>query len=220
MQRAFLREVSAKNGHQPVEDGVELDVLFNPQSLRLNHRSYGPRGSTRRTAKSKDGQAAGRSHQVTAYTSSLSMELFFDTTHNGKNVQNEKTLKLAKLLQSPGKEEAPYVEVSWGTFLFVGVIDTMDETLEYFSEEGIPLRARVSLRMSSKGLEEYEEQQSGRGGRPSRGEQPVTLSQEGDTVQSIASRTGKNWKEVARANNIDNPRKLQPGTPLSVNGGR
>ena len=33
----------------------------------------------------------------------------------------------------------------WGSFIFQGVVDSMDETLDYFSEEGVPLRATVSL---------------------------------------------------------------------------
>jgi hypothetical protein len=220
MQKMTLREVSSENGHQPVEDGVKLEASFNPENLRLNHRSYGPRGNSRRTKNSKDGQASGKSHQVTGYTNSITMELLFDTTDSGKNVQNEKTLGLTKLFQRPDKEEAPHVEVSWGEFLFVGVIDSMDETLEYFSKEGVPLRSRVNLRMSYKSVEDYKGRQSGRGPESSRGQQPMTLSKEGDTVQSIASRAGKNWKDVARANNIDNPRKLSAGTALRVRGGR
>jgi hypothetical protein len=38
-------------------------------------------------------------------------------------------------------------------------------------------------------------------------------------VQSIAARAGADWKAVASANGIDNPRQLQAGTVLNVNAG-
>jgi nucleoid-associated protein YgaU len=43
------------------------------------------------------------------------------------------------------------------------------------------------------------------------------LSQSGDSVQTIAARSGAgaSWKTIAAANGIDNPRLLPPGTILN-----
>jgi nucleoid-associated protein YgaU len=51
------------------------------------------------------------------------------------------------------------------------------------------------------------------------GTTPLTLTQAGDTVQGLTSRAGlsASWKAVASANNIDNPRKVDPGTVLNLN---
>ena len=51
------------------------------------------------------------------------------------------------------------------------------------------------------------------------GTTPLTLAQAGDSVQALAGRAGLDvsWKAIAAANNIDNPRLLQPGTPLHLN---
>jgi nucleoid-associated protein YgaU len=51
------------------------------------------------------------------------------------------------------------------------------------------------------------------------GTTPLTLSQSGDTLQSLAARAGADWKAVAAANNIDNPRLVEPGTVLDLKAG-
>jgi Contractile injection system tube protein len=40
---------------------------------------------------------------------------------------------------------APLIRLVWGSFLFEGVISSYSETLEYWSPEGVPLRAKVSV---------------------------------------------------------------------------
>ena len=42
----------------------------------------------------------------------------------------------------------PVVRFEWGTFLFSGLIESYRETLDFFSSEGVPLRAQVSLSMT------------------------------------------------------------------------
>jgi LysM repeat protein len=37
------------------------------------------------------------------------------------------------------------VRFSWGTFIFRGIITSIEETLDYFAEDGTPLRATVTL---------------------------------------------------------------------------
>ena len=41
----------------------------------------------------------------------------------------------------------------WGSFLFEGVMDSMDETLEFFSADGRPLRAKVSISITSQDIQ-------------------------------------------------------------------
>ena len=49
------------------------------------------------------------------------------------------------------------------------------------------------------------------------GTSPLTLSQSGELLQSLSARAGVDWKAVASANGIDNPRQLQGGTVLNLN---
>ena len=36
----------------------------------------------------------------------------------------------------------------WGSFLFVGIMESLEETVEFFSPEGVPLRATVALKLN------------------------------------------------------------------------
>jgi hypothetical protein len=107
-------------------------------------------------------------------------------------------------------------------------MDSMNETLEFFSPEGRPLRASVSISITQNKIDPETKTPNGGGsggGSQSpdedasagqRTEQPA--SREGDTMQDVAAReTGdpSNWKGMAAANDIDNPRNLAPGTRLS-----
>src|SRR5204863_3156119 len=81
-------------------------------------------------------------------------DLLFDTTESGKDVRTL-TTKIVAMMQGPQESEqaqkqeasAPreLVRFSWGSFLFNGSIQSVSETLDFFSEEGVPLRSTVKL---------------------------------------------------------------------------
>jgi len=45
------------------------------------------------------------------------------------------------------------VEFRWGRFSFTGVIETLSETLDFWSAEGVPLRSTLQLTMAGTGLD-------------------------------------------------------------------
>ena len=49
------------------------------------------------------------------------------------------------------------------------------------------------------------------------GTTPLTLAQAGESLQTLAGRAGVDWRTVAAANNIDNPRLVQAGTVVDLN---
>jgi hypothetical protein len=84
------------------------------------------------------------------------MELIFDTTLNGIDVRTE-TSRLARLMdpaqQRPRRNnrnrQIPSIVIfQWGTLWFEGYIDSYREKLDYFSAEGVPLRATVTLSLT------------------------------------------------------------------------
>jgi hypothetical protein len=116
----------------------ELKVHFNPAALQLTvANKLGP-------SKSKD-KKGGR-QVVSEASAKLALELVFDTTGSLENVCDT-TVKVAQLMGDKGKP-APQVTFSWGAFRFTGIVDSYKETLEFFSADGIPLRATVSLGMT------------------------------------------------------------------------
>jgi len=250
MPKAKLEVMEGKPLKPKSGEQFRVDVQFNPQSLRINHRTTGTPATNMRTEQSEKTSAPA---QQTGNTSSLTVELLFDTTTSGNDVRKI-TLKIADHMIRPDVKaqgsnqsapESPIVRFSWGTFLFIGTIQSMDETLDFFSEAGVPLRATVNLSMNEVSADRGDPGAFTSGGAIgfsasagfsagasagfsagaslnagiAVGTTPLTLSQSGDTLQGLAGRAGvdASWKAIATANNIDNPRLMDPGTVLNLN---
>jgi LysM repeat protein len=227
--------------------GKKLQVQFNPESLRVSRRRYGSAGI--QSANPNDARQ-GASQQSTGHGATMSIELLFDTSETGKDVLKT-TGEIAAMMASSAADSTAETKVQfhWGTFIFTGTIESMDETIDLFSEQGIPLRSTVSLSMVEGRIEREEAMSGGTGAGfgagisagfsagisasagfsagaslgagfsagAAVGTQPFTLAQSGDTLQGMAARAGVDWKAVATANGIDNPRLLQPGAVVNLN---
>ncbi len=122
-----------------------LIVDFNPASLKLTI-----------TNTLQDDKPGGEALQnVRKSATKLEMELVFDTTETGADVRNGKTVLLKKMGRPPTTKGTaiPQVTFEWGAFSFTGVIESMQETLDFFSAEGVPLRSTVQLTMQSLALD-------------------------------------------------------------------
>ena len=198
------------NGDDWTEGSHEVEVQFNPPSLKVRYSNQISGGH----------QAGGSPKQfVGQSTTSMSIELWWDSAEEGTDVR-EKTREVAYFIEpkkdtQDGKEVKipPRVRFLWGSFLFDGIVTGMDESLEYFSESGIPLRASTSVSLSEQAFQ-FTIQPAGAGGA---GTSPTTTAQDGDTMQSIAERNNQaSWQDLAEANDIDNPRDPGAGTLVQV----
>ncbi|MBC8011916.1 MAG: hypothetical protein H7067_17655, partial [Burkholderiales bacterium] len=123
--------------------GVQkVPVDFNPATLEyaITVNTQGEGGQAQQTASSSSAK--------------LNFELIFDSTDTGDDVRG-KTNKVERMLQtSPGEGPNPPPQVlsevtfEWGAFKFIGVVDSYKQTMDFFSENGVPLRATVTLSMS------------------------------------------------------------------------
>jgi contractile injection system tube protein/LysM domain-containing protein len=116
----------------------------------------------------------------------------------------------------------PGVRFIWGSFQFDGLMDSLEESLEFFSSEGKPLRASVSFSLSQQKIQKFVFRGSPFGGIPglgAAGTNPLVRAAAGATLQGIADNLGKggNWQAIASANGIENPRSLQPGQLVNTN---
>jgi hypothetical protein len=216
-----------------------VTVQFNPESLKVTFANQNAGGS----------QPGGSAVQfVGQSTTKLALDLWFDVqlplpegTADPQGDVRNLTREVAFFMtpQQTTRDGAtgllpPAVKFSWGSFLFNGTVHTMDETLEHFSEDGKPLRAKMSLTLSKQNLD-FEFNPAGQGGTsrgaaaaaaasggagsPAAGTRPMQMARAGDTVQKAASRAGvSDWKKVALANGIENPRLVPPGRLLDVSG--
>lgn len=156
---ATIVEIDPKDPLKTV--GEALTVDFNPSSLRLTHTAAGPPGGQVMASATNEKQSVAK--QQTGYTTGLSMELLFDTSRTGRDVR-QKTLFLVALTrpQSSAVSNGRPMRFSWGSFLFNGCLDSLGETIDLFSADGVPLRATVAV--SLRGLAERDPRPSSGGG--------------------------------------------------------
>jgi len=228
VHKAHLREIQWNAGRKQWDDvpgGEDLEVQFNPQTLKLTYANENRGGD----------QPGGSGKQfVGSGTSKLAVDLLFDTTESGADVRRT-TGRVAHFMgaktqpSQDNKRVPPAVAFLWGSIILRGVMDSMSETLEYFSAEGVPLRASVSIGISRRGIEfEFDSSASAAQGGPAApgaenggvpGSTPLTPARQGDSVPRMAGREGAggDWKSIAAANNIDDPLHLSVGATIDLN---
>ena len=118
-------------------------VHFNPASMQQSVNN-----------KLKDDKNGKQGQTVEESVTKLTMELVFDTTNapdsSGKKFANvcNQTAQIAALMGRQ-KQVPPQVRFEWGTFSFEGMIDSFRETIDFFAEDGTPLRSTVALGMTA-----------------------------------------------------------------------
>ncbi|QRN93099.1 hypothetical protein JRI60_28265 [Archangium violaceum] len=111
---------------------------FNPATLRLT--------LTTRLGQGKKGTKNEGQQVVNEGSAKLSVELIFDTTDTHKNVCDQ-TVAVARLLGEKN-QPPPQTTFDWGAFAFTGIVDSYQETLDFFSVDGVPLRSTVAITMT------------------------------------------------------------------------
>ncbi len=222
--RAELREISWDDNQEVQETGRNVPVQFNPETLSVAFSNKSAGGD----------QRGGSAIQFVGQgETKLNFEIYFDVTAPDPNGAQETdvrkmTEKVVKFIQpEPSGEEdkfvPPGIRFIWGTFLFDGIVDSIDESLEFFSPDGKPLRAKIAINISKQEIQFQFGQQAGPGlgGDPAPGTQPLTTASDGDSVQGTLGKDGKQdqWQSVANANGIDNPRNLSAGTTFNAKAG-
>ena len=208
-----------------IDQGDTFHVQFNPKELKLDEKAIWKPSGEHQTDKPLLTYEKGQ-------PSSLSMELIFDSTDDGSNCYDSHVKKLRALLcttvnltdaQGNDVSRPPYLRFQWSNFSFECVLESLGVQFLMFKPDGTPLRAKVTV-----GLKERK--RSNLGGSSSGG---VTLSamgsmfsgadnvktttvQQGDTMSSVSQRSGGDMREMAEANNVDDPMNPPVGENLVV----
>jgi len=148
----------------------------------------------------------------------LTMELFFDTyTNNGGIDVRTETDKIARLLEiDPELHAPPPVRFVWGKLDFKAVIERLTQRFTMFREDGVPVRATLNVT-----FKEYLTIAEQLGPNPTRSADFTKrrILAEKDRLCLIAAVEYDDpalWREIAVANNIDNPRVLVPGQEIRI----
>jgi len=223
LEKAELRELDAEFKNE-INTDKKCQVQFNPETLKV---SFANQVATPSGAGDQKGTPARQF--VGAGTTKLSLQLWFDVTAPMPPEQTKEqdvrklTAKVAYFITPKPEGDKfvpPAVRFIWGSFQFDGIMESMEESLEFFSSDGRPLRASVTINLTQQKITEFTfRATAGPGATPSPGTRPLTPAPQGKSVQSMADSQGKgdNWQDIASANNIENPRLLQPGQLVDLN---
>ncbi len=230
LAKAELHELQA-NSAEELPGGLKVKVQFNPETLKVSfaNQVVTPSGGG-------DQRGTPSMQFVGAGTTKLSVQLWFDV--NAPQAEGEAAVDdVRKLTQkvayfiTPKQDDRdknkfipPSTRFLWGSFQFDGIMDSLEESLEFFSSEGKPLRAGVTFSLSQQKIQKFVFRDTpappggGGAGGAAAGTTPLTPAPAGSTLQGMAANAGlgTNWQAIASANGIENPRLLQPGQLINL----
>ncbi|MFC4158635.1 CIS tube protein [Chitinimonas lacunae] len=206
------------------------DIQYNPTELQFEKQ-------TQLAEIALPGLDAPLQQFVRGNAEKLSLEIFCDTTDAGMGLgatsvtrETDKYYQLVKII--PELHAPPVVTFIWhdqffGNALdsawgnqrrnsFTGVAESVRSRFTLFSPEGVPLRATVNLVLREwRPLEEQLRQLNLSS--PDRSHRHVL--QQGETLTALATRYyggPAEWRRIADANRIEDPRRLVAGMSLTV----
>jgi hypothetical protein len=207
-----------------------VPVQFNPNSLTFDKKP-----------KIADipipGLDAPLKQFVRGETETMSVELFFDTTDDGMGAGavsvTTKTDEFYALVKIDSQTHAPPIcSFMWGSKFpgdslparhgnqrrteFKGIVTGVKQDFQLFSPEGTPLRAVLTV-----SLDEYRplHEQINQLNLQSPEHHRVHVLGRDETLALVATihlDTPAEWRHVAEANDIEDPRRLEPGLTLSI----
>lgn len=213
-----------------------IDVQFNPESLKLAYSNSIQGGN----------QSGGSAMQyIGQSTTKLSFDLWFDVSapmparaqkDGSPDVAVVKDVRkltdyIVGFLRPVGTVNhtennqtvpsgvPPAVRFEWGDFQFDGIVESVNETIDFFSAEGHGLRSQLSVSMSKQSIPPELSRGSDPGGdTPSPGISLQATASAGVSLQSMAGDLGfgEDWQSLADLNDIEDPRNLDAGAMLSL----
>ena len=225
-----------------------LTCPINPESLKVSY------SNAIEPAKSPEAPAAGASPPppapaptggqfVSKLGTKLSFTLVLDVSvpdADGVRAKDVRALtaKVLGLLTPDATNAPPGVELLWGALLFRGFLESVEESLEFFSPDGVALRATLALVITRPALQTgvnagFKPSAATAPGsrKPAAGTTPLAEAAAGGSVQGMVAHAqlnagagggvgaggpGTAWQDVATANGIDDPLRLKAGQRLDL----
>jgi len=188
---------------------IPIPVMFNPPHYQLQKTNQFAEVGI-------PGLGSSLLQFVKGSAQTLTMELFFDTTDEGLDVRLITGLVLALTDVNSDTHAPPHLLFIWGSLIFPCVLESVTQKFDYFNTFGMPLRA--TLTVSFKGHDLLQDLLS---------KIPLLSAdrakhrefKDGETLQQIAAQEyddPRQWREIAEANNIDNPLTVRAGQGLTI----
>ncbi len=219
--KAFLQEIEWDGKGNVTKELGKFAVQFNPESLKVAFSNQ----------IAGDNNKGGSAIQFASRgTTKLSYELWFDATvYSGKTPVDDvrkltkEVVAFMRIKKQTGqgdkaKYTPPGCRFQWGSFLFEGVVESISENLEYFSNTGKPLRASISVNMTKQDVEIKFAQTNAKAAtnRQGTGTQQQQQARNGESLQDMSAREGQpeKWQERGVQNDVDDPLRMAQGASL------
>ena len=195
------------------EDG-SITVAFNPTTYSIS-KSLSWNGPPDRRANAPTLTFGGGNSRQ------LALELFFDSTEmtgpeRDVRRQTDRIVRLTRILRHLDNPRPPICKLDWGgkseDFPFVGIVNSLEQQFLLFDATGQPLRA--TLKVAFQEFLVLSDDQ-----RKTDPELTTRVVRRGDSLASIAAQVYDDpsaWRAIARANRIENPLAIAPGTKLTL----
>lgn len=202
-----------------------VPFLFNPSEFTVER-------TNQFTEVNVPGLSASTFQFVRGGSRTITMDLFFDTYEEKTDVRlftdritgwdsgitSSKLPGGAKGLMDINSDlhAPPVCQFIWGSYIFPCIIERIDKRFTMFLPEGIPVRATLGVTLRE--YKEYETQLQ-EAARQSSDRTKTRQVKEGESLQSIAAEEygdPGSWRSIAKANDIENPRRLEPGVTLVI----
>ena len=216
MGLAKLEIMPLKADLSSVDTNAIVEVMYNPREFTID-------SSTQFQRSTMPGLQTPVTQFVSGQTQTLSLDLFFDSYEARTDVR-EYTAKVTNLLKIHSDIHAPPVcRFKWGVplsletgVLFQGVFDKVTQKFTMFLDSGMPVRATLSVSIS-----EYRTiaEQTRNIKFKSSDRTKVRVLKQGDQLWYLAVQEygdASQWRLIADANNIENPRLLPVGADVSL----
>ena len=183
-------------------NGKTLTVQFNPESLKLSYANQiqaQPNGGSGRAGGAGGNQSQGSSARqfVGTGTTKLAVQLWFDVSaatgapfivDDVRRITSQVLYFMKPKPAAAGSRDAaqrtpPGLRFSWGNFLFDGIVESLEESVEFFSAKGEALRASMTLNMIQQDILVPDFSQKGDGAVP--GARPLWPSGGAQSLQAL-----------------------------------
>jgi len=204
LEKAFIRPLAGQL------KGQDIEVLFNPAEYTISK-------SNNFSSVNIPGLESPLLQFVQGNLKTMTMTLFFDTYtyKNGEDVRNY-TGKIVNLMRIDSDLHAPPVCLFyWGKLSFTCVIQQVQQSFTMFNSDGVPVRARLTVTFNEYTTRDQVKENPMSS--PDRTKRKIT--KQGDSLwmlAAIAYGDATKWRTIADANNIENPRFLEPGMEIII----
>ncbi|MEK7729844.1 MAG: peptidoglycan-binding protein [candidate division KSB1 bacterium] len=192
------------------DPGTPIRVLFNPEKYTMER-------SNQFAEIGIPGLSSPLLQFIRGNIKTLTMELFFDTYETKKDVRSEYIDKIMALMEiDPELHAPPICKFSWASLAFTGILERATRNFTMFLPDGIPVRCTMNVTFKEYTTVAFEIKKVTKNS-PDRTK--LRVLRQGEQLHHLAFREYEDpgqWRAIASANNIDNPRLLTPGAEITI----